>query len=287
MMLQQKHVTHHMTQSSSVSRRNVLAVPAILNLLLKSLPTEAKGLLPWKVASDPETFSALAYSPPSNDNENALPPPLILFLHGAGINERDISNLIDPNGEHAGLLPSLVSTGQAPKLLLDKFAILAPYSFGKRSFYEEPRSKLLSFLNWASTPVGQQAGCPIFDSNKIFLFGFSDGATLAVELMTTRRFAGAVVCSYGFTGTLPEYALERLTGLPMWIFHSVDDVIFPVSCSDKLFQSLNGINNTKKEIVRYSRFDQDPEGFTGRVKGHSTGITASKDPEVYKWLLTL
>ena len=27
------------------------------------------------------------------------------------------------------------------------------------------------------------------------------------------------------------------------------------------------------------------EGFTGDVRGHSTGITASKDPEVYAWLL--
>jgi predicted peptidase len=249
---------------------------------LKSVPIEAKELLPWQVVTDPETYSALAYSPPSKD---AL-PPLVLFLHGAGMNERDISNLADPNGEHAGLLPSLIFAGQAPKLLLDKFAVLAPYSFGKRSFYEETRGKLLSFLNWASTPAGRQAGCPIFDSNKIFLFGFSDGATLGVELMTTRRFAGAVLCSYGFTGTLPKYALERLEGLPMWIFHSVDDVIFPVSCSDKLFQSLNRIN-TKREIVRYSRFGKDPEGFTGQVKGHSTGITASKDPEVYKWLLTL
>jgi predicted peptidase len=269
---------------SSVSRRNILAVPSILNLheVLKSVPVKAKEVLPWKVVTDPETYSALAYSPPSREL-----PPLILFLHGAGINERDISNLFDPNGEHASLLPSLVSEGQAPKLLLDEFAILAPYCFGKRSFYQEPRDKLLSFLHWASTPAGRDAAaCPIFDPKRVFLFGFSDGATLGVELLTTRRFAGAVLCSYGFTGTLPEYALERLAGLPMWVFHSADDVIFPVSCSDKLVQSLSHVN-TKKEIVRYSRFDQDPEGFTGQVKGHTTGITASKDPEVYKWLLSL
>jgi predicted peptidase len=170
---------------------------------------------------------------------------------------------------------------------LDEFAILSPYSFGMRSFYQEPRGKLLSLLNWASTPAGRDAGCPIFDPKRVFLFGFSDGATLGVELMTTGRFAGAVLCSYGFTGTLPEYALERLSGLPMWIFHSADDAIFPVSCSDKLVQSLGRVNSKKEEIVRYTRFDQDPEGFTGRVKGHTTGITASKDPEVYRWLLSL
>lgn len=29
------------------------------------------------------------------------------------------------------------------------------------------------------------------------------------------------------------------------------------------------------------------EGFTGSVRGHSTGITASRTPEVFKWLLEL
>lgn len=30
---------------------------------------------------------------------------------------------------------------------------------------------------------------------------------------------------------------------------------------------------------------RDQEGFTGRVQGHSTGITASRSAEVYEWLL--
>lgn len=29
------------------------------------------------------------------------------------------------------------------------------------------------------------------------------------------------------------------------------------------------------------------QGFGGSVKGHSTGITASKMPEIYTWLLSL
>jgi hypothetical protein len=40
-------------------------------------------------------------------------------------------------------------------------------------------------------------------------------------------------------------------------------------------------------IIRYSRFDQDQEGFKGSVKGHSTGITASKDKNIYTFLLSL
>ena len=39
------------------------------------------------------------------------------------------------------------------------------------------------------------------------------------------------------------------------------------------------------DIVRYTRFDEDQEGITGELRGHSTGITASKRPEIYSWLL--
>ena len=61
------------------------------------------------------------------------------------------------------------------------------------------------------------------DLTRKFLFGFSDGATLGIELMTTRKFSAGVFCAYGFTGKLPPKALERLQDLPHWIFHSADD----------------------------------------------------------------
>lgn len=51
-------------------------------------------------------------------------------------------------------------------------------------------------------------------------------------------------------------------------------------------RSLNQVNNGG-DIIRYSRFDTDQEGFVGSVRGHSTGITASKNPEIYKWLISL
>lgn len=84
-------------------------------------------------------------------------------------------------------------------------------------------------------------------------------------------------------------------------------VIFPVSCSDRLVAALRtaeagggagrasdasgrragseGGGESSFERIRYTRFDEDQEGFTGSVKGHSTGITASKSPEIYRWLL--
>lgn len=102
--------------------------------------------------------------------------------------------------------------------------------------------------------------------------------------------------------------VDRLKGKPIWVFHSADDVIFPVSCSDRLVKTLRvrarlvqaemswtrltGVlklqdADSTEGVVKYTRFDKDQEGFTGNVRGHSTGVTASKTAEVYDWLLQI
>lgn len=242
-----------------------------------------------QVVKDPNTYSALAYSGAQN-KKNGARNPLILVLHGAGRNDQDIvSDLADPSGEHGGLIPSLIASGQAPKELIDNFSVLAPYSYGKASFYQDSRSSLLQFVDWAVQNQGTEA-CPItFDPMRIILFGFSDGATVAVELLTTKRFAGAVICSYGYSGpALPQTAISRLANLPLWVFHSADDVVFDVRNSDRLVQQLRSVSAEGKDsalLVKYSRYSDDPERLPKRVRGHSMGITASKTVQVYKWMM--
>jgi predicted esterase len=294
--------------SSTTARRDLLfrIVTATTSATLLAAPQFgiAAATTPWtterlKRVVDNQTYSALAYAPPTtilgdddrNGDDNKTLPPLILVLHGAGRNDQDIfSELANPNGEHAGLIPSLIASGKAPPELLDNFAVLAPFSFGKQSFYEDSRSKLLRFVEWAASPEGRLAGCPKFDPRRIILFGFSDGATVAVELLTTRKFAAGVICAYGFTGKLPNEAVQRLANLPLWVFHCADDVIFDVKNSDRLVEKLSEANNSitgegSFDLVKYSRYDRDQEGMPKRVRGHSTGITASRLPEVYKWML--
>ncbi len=244
-----------------------------------------------KVVKDPETYSALSYAPPNNaNNPNS---PLILVLHGAGKNDKNIlEDLANPVGEHAGLIPSLIASGSAPSNLLDNFCVLAPYSFGKPSFYNDPRKNLLQFVNWAIQNQNTEALPLQFDPKRIVLFGFSDGATVTVELLTTKRFAAGVICSYGFSGkALPPQALDRLSNIPMWVFHSKDDVIFDVGNSDRLVKQLNTVNEIEGSAenngsrIKYSRYNSDPENLPPRVRGHSMGITASKSTELYDWMM--
>jgi predicted peptidase len=287
--------------SACTSRRRVVADSArtVVSVAIATIATTAttssctafETRKQLRLVTDPSTYSALAYSPPPQigNEEKSKPPPLLVILHGAGKNDQTAWSLADPLGEHAGLAPSLLSTSRAPAELMQNFAVVCPYAAGKQSFYEEPRSKLLQFVEWVCSDAGRQAGGPEVDPTRVFLFGFSDGATVAVELATTRRFSACVIAAYGFTGKLPALALQRLDGVPFWVFHSADDVIFPVACSDRFVASLRGLEGSNKgpNRVRYTRYAEDQEGFTGSVRGHSTGITASKLPDIYTWMLSI
>ena len=309
--------------NASTNRRTILKISTSSMILSYQLPFHTLASIETKdesiskdtnqlliKISDPQTYSALLYLPSNiaqslntntqDQNMSSTKYPLLLVLHGAAKNEEDIWNLADIRGEHSGLPPSLISAGVAPKELTDNFIVASPYVNNKdgkvQTFYTEPRSKILNFVTYLTT---SSQISPFIDTDRIFILGFSDGATVAIELLTTKKFKAGIIAAYGFTGALPSAALERLTNIPIWVFHSKDDVIFPVECSDKLIQSLRAANKVKmssspesavdnegKDIIRYSRFEKDQEGFTGRVRGHSTGITASKLPETYSWLLS-
>lgn len=281
---------------TEVSRRSILlqggsAALVSASALSGSVKTQSSIPSNLQVLNDPNTYASLVYQPKKgkNDDSNEL-YPMIVFLHGAGKNEGDISNLADIQGEYGGLLPSLLANeSKAPQVVLDNFIVVAPYvGKGKRSFYDEPRSSVLNCISHAAKTI------PNVDPSRIHLFGFSDGATLAVELLTTQRFASGIICSYGYTGLLPDLALQKLAGvIPLWVFHSADDAIFRVQNSDQLVSSLRKSANAKNSssnkdlMIRYTRYDEDPERFQGPAQGHTTGITASRDSQVYEWLLSL
>ena len=63
-----------------------------------------------RAVTDPATYTALAYAPPGKKK-----PPLVVVLHGAGENARDVWNLADIQGEHRGLAPSLPLGGEGAR----------------------------------------------------------------------------------------------------------------------------------------------------------------------------
>ena len=95
---------------SSFHRRQLLAasLAATTGSCLPAHATPPSALGPLVEVTDPNTYSALAYAPPSASDSSGGPrpkPPLLVVLHGAGVNEAPIRSLADPLGEHAGLAP--------------------------------------------------------------------------------------------------------------------------------------------------------------------------------------
>ncbi|KAL7535504.1 hypothetical protein ACHAXR_006528 [Thalassiosira sp. AJA248-18] len=304
---------------SSLDRRKVLQSVACLSLSQPLMhPTNARAsteqapIPRGKVfeIEDPNTYSAVAYIPPTKKGQAQKLEsfPLLVVLHGAGNDEQ--SALYEfTQGDHANLPPYLLSTNQAPASLRDNFVVVAPYAGkGKRSLYDEPRGKILSFIKWFNTWVetqtisedGTNDNNISINRQRVSLFGFSEGSTLAVELATTRQFNGIVVCSYGYTGILPKLAVEKLQGIPMWVFHSQGDDIYDIRCSNQLVDSLltyeGGLDVFDVgNIIKYTKLipqqsnnsnSGDGKGVAGREHVRAA-LAASKSDEVYSWLLSL
>lgn len=83
------HSRRHAILSSTAAATAAAAPPAA------SADTTAQSMM--TEVSD-GTYSALAYAPRTRE----VLPPLLVVLHGAGINKLPVWNLADPTGEHAG-----------------------------------------------------------------------------------------------------------------------------------------------------------------------------------------
>ena len=253
---------------------------------------------------DPDTYTAVTYIPTKIDSQHIERKtlPLIVVLHGAGNNQNsalyEFTNLgssTSPPGDHTQLPLALISNNQAPASLTENFVVVAPYvGKGNRgSLYDEPRAKIISFVKWFRKWLEEEHSITV-DAKHMSLFGFSEGATLAVELATTRLFNALVLASYGFTGTLPKLALERLNGIPVWVFHSIGDDVYDIECSKRLVDSLityqggtdvfdvgDAVKFTKLKPMEKIEGDASNKG-----REHvRSALIASRSDEVFAWLL--
>jgi len=288
-----------------LDRRRVLDESIVVSSLLSAVVLPNTSDANAEVSNiyeiqDPDTYSAVAYIPPLNSSKDPMVVPLMVILHGAGKNQgsalyefTNCGSSASPRGDHSQLPLAFLSNHQAPAALADNFVVVAPYvGRGKEgSLYDEPRAKVLSFITWFRQWVTRHQSSLRIDPEKISLFGFSEGATLAVELATTRQFHALILASYGFTGTLPRLAIERLNGVSMWVFHSEGDEIYDIDCSKRLVESLlpsNGMDVfDRKDRIKFTKL-QPMEGTTEQGRGLEhvkSALVASRSEEVFSWLL--
>lgn len=158
----------------------------------------------------------------------AVPPPLLLLLHGYGSNEHDLM----------GLAPYL-----DPRFYIVSARAIYDLGFGGYAWYHlygmpgslradaESRDHALDILTKFVTDLPTRIGA---DPRRVYILGFSQGAimSLGLALNSPKLVAGIIPCSgYIDPAWLPTVRPEQLAGLNVLLVHGTDDDVIPVEGS--------------------------------------------------------
>ena len=105
------------------------------------------------------------------------------------------------------------------------------------------------------------------------------GGSGALDAGTTGLFAAIAPVAPGGGDT------AYLKGVPCWLFHGANDVVLPVSCSERAASSLRALNG--EQLVKLTVYEKAPvpPGYP-HAAGHASTIPAYATEELYSWLLS-
>ena len=216
--------------------------------------------------SVPAHYAIEEISVGSNTHQYALLLPeqrgekssVVLFLHGAGERGNDL-NLATSKG-----IASL------RKSIPDAIVVVPQVRPG--GWWSDPEYLLLAMASLEHTIKKFNA-----DTNRLYLTGLSMGGHGALHLaaMYPDHFAAVIaVCPrLGRPAFLEPVAglfsadelAERLSALPVWLFHGSKDEIVPVENSRKLSQKLLG----RRAPARYTEFEHAMHNIWDRAYSHA------------------
>ena len=212
-----------------------------------------------------QTLNYQLLKPAQYDSEKSY--PLVLFLHGSGgRGPANIRNLVD--AEVPAHLASEEVRGQYPAFYL------VPQCPGPNTW---SRSKSLNRSSGNRSPVDHlvlglveevMAAYPV-DRSRLYVTGLSMGGFGSFGVVYARpdMWAAAVpVC-----GGWATQEADRMTGVPMWLFHGALDAAVPVEFSRSMYRAIEDLGGK----VKYTEY---PE-----VK-HNAWVKAYRDPEMWKWM---
>jgi glyoxylase-like metal-dependent hydrolase (beta-lactamase superfamily II)/poly(3-hydroxybutyrate) depolymerase len=160
--------------------------------------------------------------------------PLILYLHGEGEAGSD-------NKKQVTITECATIWIEPDHLAANPAYVLAPQIPAGADWTEEPYySNTLALLN------NFVEGHSTVDGNRLYLVGFSSGATgvWSMVLKNPDLFAAAMPISGNADIFLAEYAKwEALKNFPFYVIHSYDDPVSPVSGSINALAALKAAGN--------------------------------------------
>lgn len=177
--------------------------------------------------------------------------PLVVFLHGIGERGHDLS-LVKRHG-----LPRLLEQGAR-----FPFWLLAPQC--------PPDKRWTELLDALDRVLDEVLKAQPVDPERVYLTGLSLGGEGAWWWASERpeRFAAlAVVCGR----SRPE-AADRLSTLPIWVFHGEQDAVVPFEESTRMVSALETCG-VKPQFTRYAEL------------AHNAWDAAYGERALYAWLL--
>ena len=157
----------------------------------------------------------------------------LIFLHGWGANAADLL----PLGE---ALQAQLPRGSAA-LQLQSWDAPDPHSAGggARQWYD------LNTPGWPQRPQAVRDLAARLDgellaagSEPVVLFGFSQGAAMAIEVGLGRPLAGVIACS-GYPH--PSWSLTQAPQAPTLLMHGSEDVVVPVAAQAALAAEISRV----------------------------------------------
>ncbi|MFO7840615.1 MAG: prolyl oligopeptidase family serine peptidase [Fidelibacterota bacterium] len=195
--------------------------------------------------------------------------PLVLFLHGAGERGNDNERQLIWGADHfiteknRKQYPCYVLAPQCPPS--ERWVDVSwelPYHFMPEKA-SRPMQLVIELLQEL------QKNFPV-DRDRIYVTGLSMGGYGTWDIISRmpELFAAAApVCGGG-----DVHQAESLTGIPIWVFHSVDDAVVPVERSRKMIIAIRKAGGKK---VRYTEYTD---------AGHGSWKPAYDDQEFMDWL---
>lgn len=166
--------------------------------------------------------------------------PLLLFLHGMGERGNDLEMLFKEG------LPRLIKSGRK-----FPFLTLIPQC-PEESLWTDETESLHALLKEIMEKYN-------VDEKRIYITGISMGGfeTYEMAMAYPDLFAAAVPICGGVANLMKRSYLERLTNLPMWIFHGELDPLVDVSISKTIYQTLQDLGAKDVRLTTYPDLAHD------------------------------
>lgn len=182
--------------------------------------------------------------------------PLIVFLHGSG--ERGNNNTAQLSNNANGALQLVSTANQA----ISPCFMLAPQASVAEGWNGNTLAQVVRAIQVLKTTYS-------IDMNRIYVTGLSMGGGGSFEIITRYPFFFAAAAPMSGWGA---GSYEKVTGIPIWVFHAVNDGTVSVSGSDNAVSAIRQLGGR----VIYTRY------ATG---GHGIWPTAYGNPYLLPWMM--